>query len=707
MKRYFAWMLISVSGLAAAQSAPALAQQTYGNVEPTLNDLGGVGLLQMPSARHADEGEFSLQYYDNQEYRRMSVSLQLFPWLETVIRYNDIRTRLYSSDPSFSGDQTYKDRGVDVKFRLLEESYWLPETSIGLRDLAGTGKFSGEFIAASKRVGPLDFTLGLGFGYLGRRDSIGNPFCQVADKFCTRPTGTKGRGGSFEVDEWFRGNSALFGGVEYQTPWQPLTLKLEYDGNDYSDEPSGTPIIQDSPWNYGLHYRVNDYVNVQLSYERGNTLMFGFSIRTNFNDISQVKKPDSPQPPKMAKTQSLQQVPTEQLVQQLYQDAGWAIQKVRASNNGKKVAVYGTQRKYRDKDKALIRGSRVLAGELPNSVEQYEFVETSLGAELSSYQVDAQTTKQAWFKSDLTTVAEDAYQQQEVPSMDDSQVLFDHPHTIKWPNFGIRPRLDQSFGGPENFYAYQLLAQIDMGWLLQPNLYVDGRIGVNLLTNYDEFNYLVDNYEASLPRVRTYVREYVTFSDVWLAHLQATYVKQLSQDWYASVYGGYFERMFGGAGTEWMYRPLMENWAVGVDVNWAKQRSFESYTGFRDYHVVTGHLTGYWQPKFLEKTTVQLALGRFLAGDEGVQLNVSKQFDSGVIVGAYAAKTNVSASEYGEGSFTKGFYISIPLDLFQRDYTRGYGTIGWTPLTRDGGQMLERQTQLFGVTNARSDFYAE
>ena len=37
----------------------------------------------------------------------------------------------------------------------------------------------------------------------------------------------------------FHGPAALFGGVEYQTPWQPLRLKLEYEGNDYSQEFAG------------------------------------------------------------------------------------------------------------------------------------------------------------------------------------------------------------------------------------------------------------------------------------------------------------------------------------------------------------------------------------------------------------------------------------------------------------------------------------
>ncbi len=69
----------------------------------------------------AREGELSLNYRDNDQYRYYSASVQLFPWLETTLRYTDVRTRQYSSVEAFSGDQTYKDKAFDLKLRLWEE----------------------------------------------------------------------------------------------------------------------------------------------------------------------------------------------------------------------------------------------------------------------------------------------------------------------------------------------------------------------------------------------------------------------------------------------------------------------------------------------------------------------------------------------------------------------------------------------------------
>lgn len=61
-------------------------------IGPSQSDFGGVGLLQTPTARMAREGELSLNYRDNDQYRYYSASVQLFPWLETTLRYTDVRT---------------------------------------------------------------------------------------------------------------------------------------------------------------------------------------------------------------------------------------------------------------------------------------------------------------------------------------------------------------------------------------------------------------------------------------------------------------------------------------------------------------------------------------------------------------------------------------------------------------------------------------
>lgn len=122
MKRTYLYSMLAlcVSAACHAETYPA-------PIGPSQSDFGGVGLLQTPTARMAREGEISLNYRDNDQYRYYSASVQLFPWLETTLRYTDVRTKQYSSVEAFSGDQTYKDKAFDVKLRLWEESYRMPQ----------------------------------------------------------------------------------------------------------------------------------------------------------------------------------------------------------------------------------------------------------------------------------------------------------------------------------------------------------------------------------------------------------------------------------------------------------------------------------------------------------------------------------------------------------------------------------------------------
>ncbi|MOA26606.1 hypothetical protein D3C78_1474130 [compost metagenome] len=133
-----------------------------------------------------------------------------------------------------------------------------------------------------------------------------------------------------------------------------------------------------------------------------------------------------------------------------------------------------------------------------------------------------------------------------------------------------------------------------------------------------------------------------------------------------------------------------------------KQRDWENTLQLADYQVATGHVTTYWQPEFLDKVTAQISVGRYLAGDYGATVNFAKQFDSGISAGFFATFTNVSAEEYGEGSFTKGLYITIPFDLMMFKSTIDSGTISWVPLTRDGGQMLARKYGLYSQSSVAS-----
>jgi len=672
------------------------------NLKPGGSSLmvhGGTGLIQTPTSRMLAEGDLIVSYTDNDQYRFWSATLQLFPWMQSTVRYTDVRTRLYSPFPGFSGNQTLKDKGIDVKFQLLEESFYLPELSVGFRDFGGTGFFESEFIGISKQVGNFDFHLNMGWGYLGTTGNTSNPFCNLRDNFCDRPDGFTGLGGKIDYQRFFKGPASIFGGVEYQTPWAPLRLKLEYEGNNYVNDRAGS-LEQDSRWNIGAAYSWNDF-DFSLNFQRGNTIGFGINYNFNLHSARQIKVDTRPREllPEKQNTFSMEQIDRTRLTQDLYYQAGFAVSTSHLSETD--VTLYGQQMNYRNEDEATERVGRIMASELPDSVKTYRIVNTVGAIPLIETVIDADKFKKQARYQTLDPNITSTFQRKGL-----STTTIDRYAPTNASGFftGIEAFWVQTFGNPEAFYLYQAGVLVNGGYSFDGKTSFLSTIKVNLFENYDKFNFTTDRAPSSLPRVRTNVREYVSNRDVTMQNLMLHWNDRIAPDLYAQVYGGYLETMYGGVGAELLYRPVDSNLAFGFDINYVRQRSYENEVKFFDYKVLTGHANIYWQPTFLKDTLVTIKAGQYLAKDKGVTFDFAKRFDSGIVVGAYAAFTNVSSEEYGEGSFTKGFYLTIPFDLFSLRPSKGSGKIPWVPISRDGGQALNRPIELYGVTNERSPF---
>lgn len=691
-----------------------LSAQTY-----TQSNFGVTGLMQMPSARMQPEGEFSAAYNHNDVYDFYTISVQLFPWLETTARYAQTHDMLYSNDPSFSGDTKYTDKSFDAKVRLWEESYWLPQVSLGFQDIGGTGLYDGEYLAASKRWGPLDFTLGIGWGYLGNRGNVHGD--KTISNDCGRDTDYKGNGGSFDVNRMFTGCMALFGGVEYQTPHKPLTLKIEYDGNDYrSDYPvtvGKASIPQSTPWNFGMNYALTDWASFRLSYERGNSVNLGLRLHSNFSDIKPLwldepKPTYAPAAPRTEMTNEEWQAVTKEIAKV----SGY--QSVRVYQSDTTVTVTGEQKRYRDRQEGYDRLARVVLNS-GIETERIRIIETRNQQPLTEVVIDSNKAHQVLNQAYIDGKIEDAIEKHEPSPITGEQ----HTQLDKPWQFGLSPVLQQSFGGSESFYLFAIGARADASWRFNDHWLLSGSLYGNIYDNYDKFKYTVPPDGTDLKRVRTLSREYLE-DTVRVNHAQLTYFDHFGQGIYSEFYGGYLESMFAGVGSEWLYRPLNNNWAVGMDINYVAQREAGSMFGIyrdevhydntinRNYRVqtgtATGHATLYWQPQFwslFDNSLLKVSAGRYLSEDVGVTVDFSKQFNSGVIVGAFATKTDLSADEFGEGSFTKGFYISVPLEMMTAKHNTSRAAISWMPIQRDGGQMLSRQHRLFEMTDARSPWF--
>ncbi|MDO9488354.1 MAG: YjbH domain-containing protein, partial [Sphingomonadaceae bacterium] len=262
----------------------------------TINDFGGVGLIQTPTARFAPDGQFFFGGSRVAPYERYFLTVQATPWLEATLRYSSVGNRLYSQFPEFSGDQTYKDRGFDVKLKMLDEGRVRPALAFGARDFLGTGLFSSEYFVLNKTIGPVDASFGIAWGNLGSRNHIKNPFLLISDRFRERAEFTPG-GGTVN-NAYFKGeHAAFFGGLSYDTPIRGLTAKVEYDPNDYQSEAIGNRLPVDLPVNFGLDYKPRSWLQLGASFERGNRVGLKLVVTTNFNKRTRSPKIDPPAPP--------------------------------------------------------------------------------------------------------------------------------------------------------------------------------------------------------------------------------------------------------------------------------------------------------------------------------------------------------------------------------------------------------------------------
>lgn len=707
----------SLTALAMSMSFALHAQQAP---PPTASEWGGIGLLQTPTARMAPDGDIAFTASHNSPYSRYNVTLQPFPWLEGSFRYINVANIRYG--PNIAGDQNYKDKSIDFKVRLWQESRWAPDVAFGVRDLGGTGFFSSEYLVASKNFGPFDASLGLATGYIGNRGDFANPLRLIDDRFRDRrPIASSDitQAGKFGVSNMFRGPIGIFGGVTWQTPLDALLLKVEYDGNDYKHEPRRNNLTQRTPINVGLVYVPNRNVELTAAWERGDAAMFSLTLRGNPGHARAAPKPFDPPPLALRGNApaAADAAPTgttgavaaaggkpaaadtdadwATIAATLRSNAGFRVDSI--SRRGSELFVDGYQVRYLSAAKGLGRTGRILGRSLGDTYDWYTLRTTRLGMPI----VDMSVSRDALEGYlDGRTSAEVLRRSTElqVPAAVAREELYRAPQRPFGGGFNLAYR--QNLGGPDGFILYQVSANYSASYFFRPNVWLTGTVSTDVLNNYDKFRY---DAPSRLPRVRTDLRRYMVTSDINLPNLQFNAAGRLGRDLYGMAYAGYLEWMYAGVGGELLYRPMGQPWAVGANLNRVRQRDYDQHWGLRDYSVTTGHATLYYAFDARERIVGSLSMGRYLAGDYGATLNLARVFDNGVTMGAYATKTDVSARDFGEGSFDKGIYFSIPFDHVLPRSTRARANINWNPLIRDGGAMLSRKYSLYNVTGERDE----
>jgi len=215
--------------------------------------------------------------------------------------------------------------------------------------------------------------------------------------------------------------------------------------------------------------------------------------------------------------------------------------------------------------------------------------------------------------------------------------------------------------------------------------------------NYDIIENVSDVTQPSnstLPHVLSDIAEYKREGPFKLTRFLLNQLYFPAERVYARASAGIYEEMFGGAGGQVLYLPRGARWGIDLAVDWVKQRDYEQLFTFRDYDIVTGHASVYWDTGWYG-VGAQVDAGRYLAGDWGATLTMKRRFANGWEVGGFFTLTDVPFDEFGEGSFDKGLFLTIPFNWFLPYESRSEFSTLIRPLSRDGGQRLNISNRLY------------
>lgn len=676
--------LLSATAL-NAQDQAAVATYHY-------NLYGTPGLIDMPTARSADDAELAstLSYFAGTT--RTTLSFQITPRLSGSFRYSSIENA-----PDVGGIGLY-DRSFDLQYRLVDEQQFMPEIAVGLRDFIGTGVYSSEYIVATKQVTPaIEISGGIGWGRLGSYDGFTNPLGLLDERFETRPDGFTGTGGQIESARWFRGDAAFFGGLKWQAT-DRLSLMAEYSSDAYLPEriPQRDLFERASPLNFGLSYALSDNTALQGHYLYGSELAAGLTFVLDprkplaNGGTGQRPTPVVPRPQGQARSTGWTQQEDgtgilRDNTERLLAFEGMKLEAMTIAPTSVTVLVRNDT--YLAGAEAIGRTARILTKIMPASVEDFVIVPVVDGIRTSAIRISRTDIEALEFAPDNAWRSYARAQIEDAATIDRGSM----PNNELYPRFLWRlgPYLATSYFDPVSPIRADVGIELSATYDLAPGLQLGGKVRKPLGGNVGEGR----ESNSVIQRVRTDGPIYAAEGDPAISQLTASYQFNVAPDYYGRVTGGYLETMYGGMSTELLWKPVKSRLGLGLELNYARQRDFDQLFGFQDYDVVTGHVSAYYA--FENNWHGQIDMGRYLAGDYGATFALDREFDNGWRIGAFATFTDVPFDDFGEGSFDKGLRFSIPLEHFFGTSSRRVEQITLRPLTRDGGARLKVDGRLY------------
>lgn len=644
--------------------------------EPARIKNGITGIVDMPSAFHQDDAETSAILSFDDDVRTLALAFQALPRLETSLSFSDFA--------SGAGPALDDNTALNFKVLLLREGTYRPAVSLGVDDLFANTRESAEYIVASKRFGDtFRVSAGLGWGHLGG-------YATAADIFADRPQPSAPGRATFS--HLFQGNAALFGGVEWDTPLDGLTLAAEYSSAaGYGAEGP------DSRFNFAAKYRVADALDL-VAYHRGGTTT-GVTLSFHANAKSPPARPDLGDLPPLtqprpaagrdivgwaevdAANTALRQAAAEAL-------AGSAIRLERFATAGRVIRVGVSARDNSPAPKIVGRTVRVLSALAPPSVETFEITTFHGGLPGATFTVPrdevvalAEVPGRGRQAFELVTVegaspADDAWSWSAPP-----------PRGLSW---NLAPAVSLPLDASGDIDA-EISLFANARYDISRSFYLGGTV-----------SYLVaGDREITPPPATPAPRSDGSSYDrraPRLDRLYGAYSTKLNRTLYGGLTFGLLEREYAGLSAEALFLPDNAGWALGAELTHAIKRDYDNPFGLLDFEATTGFLSLYWDTGY-EGLEARVDAGRYLAGDWGATLTLTRSFPNGWEVSGYTTLTEDNRDE----ALKLGATVSIPLATFGQLETRRRSTLRVGGNYGDAGARVDVPDRLMSrVKDARA-----
>ncbi len=614
----------------------------------TYNNHGIVGLINTPTARSFDEAVHGVTFHDGTPDQKITLTSNPYEWLEASFFYTNIQGFPY---PGFEY-QDYKDKGFNVKLRLKEQDS-LPAVAIGIMDIAGTGYYSSEYIVTSYAINNVDMHYGIGWGTLnGSSDKLKNPLGYISDRFFERPSDTENinsRGGTFETARYFSGEniSPFFGASVILN--KKTIMKIE------KDTTSTSALIDyqkpKSDYSIGFDYSFNENFVIGLSFERGNFASLRFSYKNN---------------PKKT-----------------YQK--YVYQKAEVNKNDSKYL-----KLIRNLEKNGIGVNKVIESASSIGLELTQFKHSNLQIIeeiISQASADADIKKDV--KKNLKIANLNAVNEFDNNFEKESELVYQRQKSRGFDNStGIKLR--PFIASREEFFKGAVLIENNSEYIIRDDLLFHLNLKYSIADNFDDLRF--PPTDIYLAQVRSDIKEYLKNMDegILIGRAEIDYYITPYKNHHLMFQAGILEDMFTGYGFEYLFHKNGTNYSAGFEIFDVKKRDYEWGFGTLDYENITAHINLNYRNYGLIPFDMKLTYGEYLGGDVGATIEFSRSFENGVNFGVFASNTNVTAEQFGEGSFDKGLFFNIPIYGDLINYT-------WRPLTKDPGQKLVRRNTLHNL----------